>query len=85
MTLIYDTLLWKDSTGGYLPWLAESYEESDDGLTYTFTLRPEITWHDGKRSRPRTWLSPSTTTGSGSVAADHRPAPPHHRRRDRHR
>lgn len=48
MTLIYDTLLWKDVSGEYLPWLAESYEQSDDGLTYTFTLRPDIRWQDGE-------------------------------------
>lgn len=28
--------------------LAESWEESEDGLTWTFHLRPEATWHDGK-------------------------------------
>lgn len=47
-TYIYDTLLWKDSSGDILPWLAESYEESDDGLTYTFELREGIEWHDGE-------------------------------------
>ncbi len=47
-SLIYDTLVWKDSTGEILPWLAESFEESADGLTHTFTLRPDIRWHDGE-------------------------------------
>ncbi|CAN5498431.1 ABC transporter substrate-binding protein [soil metagenome] len=47
-SFIYDTLVWKDSTGELLPWLAESWEESDDALTYTFTLRPDILWHDGE-------------------------------------
>lgn len=47
-SLIYDTLVWKDSTGEILPWLAESFEESADGLTHTFTLRPDILWHDGE-------------------------------------
>lgn len=47
-TMIYDTLVWKDSTGEFLPWLAESWTESDDALTYTFTLRPDLRWHDGR-------------------------------------
>lgn len=47
MSFIYDTLLWKDATGRLLPWLAESYQRSTDGKTYTFTLRPGLTWSDG--------------------------------------
>jgi peptide/nickel transport system substrate-binding protein len=30
-----------------VPWLAESYQVSDDGLTYEFTLRDDIRFHDG--------------------------------------
>lgn len=29
------------------PWLAEKWDASDDGLTYTFHLRPNLTWSDG--------------------------------------
>ena len=29
------------------PWLAESHEVSDDGLTWTITLKPDVTFHDG--------------------------------------
>lgn len=47
-TMIYDTLVWKDSTGQFLPWLAERWERSPDALTYTFTLKPNIRWHDGR-------------------------------------
>ncbi len=30
------------------PALAESWERSDDGLTWTFHLRRDVTWHDGE-------------------------------------
>ena len=39
---LYDGLLrWEDNPPQLEPWLAESYEVSDDGLTYTFSLRSE--------------------------------------------
>lgn len=40
-------LLRLDADGNAQPALAESYTLSDDGLTYTFTLRDGITWSDG--------------------------------------
>ena len=47
-SFIYDTLVWKDSSGELLPWLAEDFQSSDDGLNHTFNLREGITWHDGE-------------------------------------
>jgi glutathione transport system substrate-binding protein len=44
---IYNSLLRFWIGGEIEPDLAESYEVSDDGLTYTFTLRDGVTWHDG--------------------------------------
>ena len=48
MSLLYDTLLWKDGAGDLLPWLAESFQSSPDHLTYTFQLRDNLLWSDGR-------------------------------------
>lgn len=40
-------LIRLDADGNPQPALAESWTVSDDGLTYTFTLRDGITWSDG--------------------------------------
>ncbi len=48
MSLLYDTLIWKDGGGNLLPWLAASYATSPDHLTYTFQLRPNLKWSDGR-------------------------------------
>ena len=44
---VYDTLVMFDSEGRVVPGLAESWETSDDGLTWTFTLREGVTFHNG--------------------------------------
>ncbi len=46
VSMVFDTLTWKDAHG-IIPWLAERWGVSADGLDYTFTLRPNIPWHDG--------------------------------------
>ncbi|MDQ3655801.1 MAG: ABC transporter substrate-binding protein, partial [Chloroflexota bacterium] len=46
VSLIYDTLTWKDEAG-IIPWLASEWSVSGDGLTYTFQLVSGATWHDG--------------------------------------
>lgn len=48
LSLIYDTLLLIDAQGVPRPWLAESVDVSEDGLTWTFTLREGIRWQDGE-------------------------------------
>jgi peptide/nickel transport system substrate-binding protein len=48
MSLLYDTMLWKDGNGDLLPWLAERMDVSADHLTYTFQLRAGVTWSDGR-------------------------------------
>lgn len=45
---LFDTLLWTDSTGKPIPWLANKWEHSADGLEWRFTLRSGVKWHDGE-------------------------------------
>jgi peptide/nickel transport system substrate-binding protein len=45
--LIYSGLLREDNEGGFRPDLAESLVVSEDGLTYTFRLKENLTFHDG--------------------------------------
>jgi peptide/nickel transport system substrate-binding protein len=45
---LFDSYLFLDAAGEYHPWLAESYEISDDSKTITLTLREGITFSDGE-------------------------------------
>lgn len=45
--MIYDTLLATDGNNEIQPQMAEKWEVSDDGKTYTFTLRDGLVFHDG--------------------------------------
>jgi peptide/nickel transport system substrate-binding protein len=53
LTSVYDTLVYRainptQGTGSqFVPGLASSWEVSSDGLTYTFQLRRDVTFHDG--------------------------------------
>ncbi len=47
LDLLYEPLVRTDSNGDIEPALAESWEISDDGLTWTFALRQGATFHDG--------------------------------------
>jgi peptide/nickel transport system substrate-binding protein len=44
---IHNALYELDHNYELVPVLAESYEASDDGLTYTFKLRKDVTFHNG--------------------------------------
>ncbi len=47
MMNVFEGLLAFDSTGAFIPALAESYEISGDNLTYTFHLKQGVSFHDG--------------------------------------
>ena len=47
--LIYSGLMRPDGKGKLVPDLAEGYEISSDGLQYTFTLRQDAQFHDGRK------------------------------------
>ncbi|MGC5629588.1 ABC transporter substrate-binding protein [Georgenia sp. Z1344] len=44
---VFDTLVEPDENLEMQPALAESWETSEDQLTWTFQLREGVTWHDG--------------------------------------
>ncbi|MDQ3695681.1 MAG: ABC transporter substrate-binding protein [Chloroflexota bacterium] len=45
--LVYDNLVYYDHENNIVPELAESWEISEDGSIWTFTLRPDIVFSDG--------------------------------------
>jgi peptide/nickel transport system substrate-binding protein len=45
--MVYDTLIAMDQQGKFHPQMLEKWAVSDDRLTWTFTLRPGLAWHDG--------------------------------------
>ena len=47
MSEIGIALIAKDQDNQYVPWAAESWEASEDGLTWTFKLRQDMKFQDG--------------------------------------
>jgi len=48
MSYIFDTLIWRDSSGKLIPWLATTWETPDGGMTWRFRLRQGVKWQDGR-------------------------------------
>lgn len=44
---VYDTLVFRDPAGGFVPGLAQRWEIAADGISYTFFLRQDVRFHDG--------------------------------------
>ena len=48
MMHVFDTLVWQDpGDGSFHPGLADSWEAAPDGMSYSFTLKSGVTFHDG--------------------------------------
>jgi peptide/nickel transport system substrate-binding protein len=47
-SLVFETLVRADDEGRPVPGLAESWEQSADGRRWTFLLRPDARFHDGR-------------------------------------
>lgn len=65
--LVYAGLLTRDEHGDVQPGLAESYTVSEDGTIYTFTLRENITFHDGFPLTAKDVVFTVTQAGDASV------------------
>ncbi|MGA9606792.1 MAG: ABC transporter substrate-binding protein [Rouxiella badensis] len=68
----YESLLARKPDGSYIPWLASAYSVSDDGKTYTFTLRDDVKFSNGEKfdanavaENFRHLQDPAYTAGSG--------------------
>lgn len=49
MSLVYDTLTWRDAAGKPQPWLARSITRDVTGRFVTVRLRQDVRWHDGRK------------------------------------
>ena len=54
LTNVYDTLVWynRQNASEFTPQLASAWTISDDGLTYTFTIRQGVKFHNGDEMTP---------------------------------
>lgn len=44
---LYDTLVFPAADGSIVPWVAETWDVSEDGMVWTFYLREDVVFHDG--------------------------------------
>jgi len=76
-TQYLETLFTKNDDGETVPWLAETSEISEDGLTYTITLTEGITFHDGTpltseaiKANVEHLQDPETASSTGFLAVE---------------
>jgi len=70
-----ESLVSRDAAGAIIPWLAESWTESDDGLVWDFTLLDGVTFTDGTeldaaavQANVAHVLDPATKSSTGYLA-----------------
>jgi peptide/nickel transport system substrate-binding protein len=68
-----DSLVSQTKTGKIVPWLAQSWSTSKDGLTWTFKLKPGVKFTNGEPLTAQAvaenfefWTNPKTATGDVS-------------------
>ncbi|MBP2167406.1 peptide/nickel transport system substrate-binding protein [Erwinia toletana] len=49
LRVAWESLLARKADGDYVPWLAESYQVSDDGKTFSFKLRKDVSFSNGEK------------------------------------
>lgn len=76
-TQYLETLFTKDDDGQTIPWLAETSEVSEDGLTHTISLTEGITFHDGTpltseaiKANVEHLQDPETASSTGFLAVE---------------
>ena len=82
--MVFDTLYGVDEAGAVQPQMVEGHTTSEDGLTWSLTLRPGMTFHDGSAvlardcvASIRRWCRTRTCLRAGSPAAVDRRYLPH--------
>lgn len=66
--MIYDTLVAMDENFNVQPQMLEKWDISDDGMTYTFTLRDGLRFHDGAAVTSKDCIASIKRWGSRDVA-----------------
>lgn len=74
-TQYLESLVSKNSDGEIIPWLATSWKPADDGLSWEFTLRDDVSFTDGTpfnadavRANVAHLLDPATASSTGYLA-----------------
>ena len=74
-TQYLESLVSKDADGQIIPWLATAWEPAEDGLSWEFQLRDDVTFTDGTpfnaeavQANVEHLLDPATTSSTGYLA-----------------